>query len=117
MPETYHPTIQTVEIIIKVMGIQILPNDLIIIFLQEAEHHTIETGQAKQVEAAMSISSCVKKQLKRNSKGKERGKSHMMYNNCCKGTFIPLLLSSSIPPVYMSITNTSVPPPGTIPQV
>jgi hypothetical protein len=44
MPETYHPTIQTVETTMKVTGSQILPNDLIAIFLQEAEHCAIETG-------------------------------------------------------------------------
>jgi hypothetical protein len=47
MLETYHPTIQTVETTMKVMGTQILPNNLITISLQEAEHHAIETGQAK----------------------------------------------------------------------
>jgi hypothetical protein len=44
MPETYHPTIQTVETTMKVTGSQILPNDLIAIFLQEAEHRAIETS-------------------------------------------------------------------------
>jgi hypothetical protein len=61
MLETYHPTIQTVKTMMKVIGTQILPNDLITIILQEAEYHTIKTGWAKQAEAAMSISSSVKK--------------------------------------------------------
>jgi hypothetical protein len=37
MPETYHPTIQTVKTTMNVMDTRILPNDLIAIFLQEAE--------------------------------------------------------------------------------
>jgi hypothetical protein len=81
-PETYHPTIQTVETTMKVMGSQILPNDLIAIFLQEAEHRTIETCQAKQVDTAMSASSGVKEQSKKNGKGKGKGKSHTMCDHC-----------------------------------
>jgi hypothetical protein len=38
--------------------------------LQEAEHCTIETSQAKQAEVAMSTSSGGKKQSKKNGKGK-----------------------------------------------
>jgi hypothetical protein len=82
MLETYRPTIQTVETTMKVTGSQILPNDLIAIFLQEAEHRAIETGRAKQVEAAMSASSGVKKQSKKNGKGKGKGKSHTTCDNC-----------------------------------
>jgi hypothetical protein len=81
MPKTYHLTIQTVKTTMKVMDTQILPNDLITIFLQEAEHCTTETGRAKQAEAAMSASSGVKKQSKRNGKGKRKGKSHMTCDN------------------------------------
>jgi hypothetical protein len=88
MLETYHPTIQTVETTMKVTSTQILPNDLITIFLQEAEHHTIETSQAKQAEVAMSTSSGVKKQLKINGKGKGKGKSHMTYDNCQKSNHL-----------------------------
>jgi hypothetical protein len=81
MLETYCPTIQTVKTTMKVMGTQILPNDLITIFLQEAEHCTIKTSQAKQAEVAMSASSGLNKQSKRNGKGKGKGKSHMMCDN------------------------------------
>jgi hypothetical protein len=84
MPETYCLTIQTIKTTMKGMGTQILPNDLITIFLQEAEHHAIKTSRAKQAEVAMSTSSGVKKQLKKNGKGKGNRKSHITCDNCQK---------------------------------
>jgi hypothetical protein len=44
MSETYHPTIQTVNTTMKVIGTQILLNNLITIFLQEAEYCAMKTG-------------------------------------------------------------------------
>jgi hypothetical protein len=38
MPNTYHPTIQMVETTIKVTGKTLDSNDLIAIFIEEAEH-------------------------------------------------------------------------------
>ena len=91
MPEIYRPTIQTVETSMKVSGKQILPNDLIGIFIQEAEHRAIETGVAKSADSAMSASAGDKKQSKKKGKGKS--KSNLTCNNCkkigtCKGELL-----------------------------
>jgi hypothetical protein len=53
MPNTYRPTIQTVETTMKVTGKTLDPNDLIAIFIEEAEHRVIGEAQAKHAEAAM----------------------------------------------------------------
>jgi hypothetical protein len=44
---------QTVERMMKVRGKTINPNDLINIFIQEAEHHVIGNAQTKMPEATM----------------------------------------------------------------
>jgi len=82
MPEVYRPTIQTVETTMKVTGSQIPPDDLIAIFLQEAEHRVIETGHSKNAESAMAAASGGKKQSKKKGKGK--GKTNLICDNCHK---------------------------------
>jgi hypothetical protein len=41
MPNTYHPTIQMVKTTMKVTGKTLDPNNLIAIFIEEAEHRVI----------------------------------------------------------------------------
>jgi hypothetical protein len=65
MPETYRPTVQTVKTTMKVTGQQIAPDDLFVIFLQEAEHHAIEGGNAKAQAAIVAGPAAGKKGVKR----------------------------------------------------
>jgi len=84
MPEMYRPTIQTVETTMKVTGKPIDPSDLIAIFIQEAEHRVIANNQAKIAEAAMVASQATMRTGKKNGKGKNKGKSSVICNNCQK---------------------------------
>jgi hypothetical protein len=84
MPNTYRPTIQMVETTMKVTGKTLDPNDLIAIFIEEAEHHIIGEAQAKHTEAAMIASQSGKKIHKKGGKGKQKGKMHVVCENCHK---------------------------------
>jgi hypothetical protein len=84
MPDIYRPTIQTVETTMKVTKKIINPNDLIDIFIQEAKHCVIGNTQTKMVEAAMATFQGSHKGMKKNGKGKQKGKSGITCDNCHK---------------------------------
>src|ERR1700722_5427231 len=68
MPEIYCPTIQTVETTTRVTGGTIDPNDLISIFLHEAEHRVIAGAQETAADAAMLASWNQQKSKKRKER-------------------------------------------------
>jgi hypothetical protein len=74
MPESYRPTVQTIETTMKVTGKQIAPDDLVAIFLQKAEHRAIEGGNAKSDAAMVVGMSNGRKPAKRKAPGKSRSK-------------------------------------------
>jgi hypothetical protein len=67
-----------------ITGKIINPNNLIDIFIQEAEHHVIGNTQTKIAEAAMVASQGSHKGMKRNGKGKQKGKLGITCDNCHK---------------------------------
>jgi hypothetical protein len=84
MPNTYRTTIQMVKTTMKVTGKTLDPNDLIAIFIEEAEHRVIGEAQAKHAEAAMIASQSGKKTHKKGRKGNQKGKMDVVCENCHK---------------------------------
>jgi hypothetical protein len=83
MPNTYRPTIQMVETTMKVTGKNLDLNDLIAIFIEEAEHHVMGEAQAKHAEAAI-ITSQSGKIHNKGGEGKQKGKMDVVCENCHK---------------------------------